>query len=234
MVCQLANYLLFCVLLPIHCQPPLNLLRWKIQCGAKCHLCGNTRPTTAHILNGCPIALEQGRYTWRHDCILSTLSSTIKDLIPEVAVFADLPNQRASEQPPSTIPPSILITPFKPDLVLIHKENKATVIELTCPTNTITNLQAARWRKQNKTEYGIIFSDLINQGWKVHYETLEIGSLGHHKKDMCNLLSMAVDLPKKVIQKLLDCCGKAAIFCSYQIFLARNFPSWSSQKIIQF
>ena len=42
---------------------PLNLLRWKIQCGAKCHLCGNTQPTTAHILNGCPIALEQGRYT---------------------------------------------------------------------------------------------------------------------------------------------------------------------------
>ena len=102
---------------------------------------GNTRPTTAHILNGCPIALEQGRYTCRHDCILSTLSSTIKDLIPEVAVFADLPNQRASEQHPSTIPPSILITP---DLVLIHKENKATVIELTCPRNTITNLQAAR------------------------------------------------------------------------------------------
>ena len=97
---------------------PLNLLGWKIQCGAKCHLCGNTWPTTAHILNGCPITLEQGRYTWRHDCILSTLSSTIEDLIPEVAVFADLPNQRASEQPPSTIAPSIVITPFKPDLVL--------------------------------------------------------------------------------------------------------------------
>ena len=61
-----------------------------------------------------------------------------------MAVFADLPNQRALEHPPNTIPPSILITPFKPDLVLIHKANKATVIELTCPTNTITNLQAAR------------------------------------------------------------------------------------------
>ena len=72
-------------------------------------------------------------------------------------------------------------------------------------------------------EYGIIFSDLINQGWKIHYETLEFGSLGHHRKDMCNLLSMAVDLPKK----LLDRCAKAAISCSYQIFLARNFPSWT-------
>jgi len=27
-------------------------------------------------------------------------------------------------------------TPYKPDLVLLHKDNQATVIELTCLTNT--------------------------------------------------------------------------------------------------
>ena len=37
-------------------------------------LCGNSRPTVAHVLNGCPMALEQGRYTWHHDCVLSTIN----------------------------------------------------------------------------------------------------------------------------------------------------------------
>ena len=60
---------------------PLNLRRWKIQCGAKCSLCGNSRPTVAHILNGCSVALEQGRYTWRHDCVLSTSTSILSCLL---------------------------------------------------------------------------------------------------------------------------------------------------------
>ena len=53
---------------------PVNLHRWKIQVGAKCQLCGSPRPTSSHVLNGCPVALNQGRYTWRHDSVLSHLT----------------------------------------------------------------------------------------------------------------------------------------------------------------
>ena len=128
---------------------PLNLHRWKIQCGAKYSLCGNPRPTVAHILNGCSVTLEQGRYTWHHDCILSTITSALRCHIPaKTSIYADLPNLRAIEHPPSTIPPSILVTPLKPDLVLLHKgDNQSTVIELTCSTNKKSNLAAARSRK---------------------------------------------------------------------------------------
>ena len=126
----------------------LNLQPWKIQCVAKCPLCGNSRSTVAHVLNGCPVALEQGRYTWRHDCVLSTITSALRPYIPtETTIYADLPNLRATEHPPSTIPPSIVVTPLKPDLVLLRKDNQVTVIELTCPTNTKTNLAEARSRK---------------------------------------------------------------------------------------
>ena len=31
------------------------------------------RATTQHILNGCKVALNQGRYTWRHDSVLNRL-----------------------------------------------------------------------------------------------------------------------------------------------------------------
>ena len=95
---------------------------------------------------------------------------------------------------------------------------------MTCSTNTKSNLAAARSRKQNKEAYGILFSDMTNQGWTVDYETLEMGSLGHYQREMRPLLSSALDLLKRPTQ---DCCAKAATSCSYHIFLARNSPSWS-------
>jgi len=190
----------------------------------------------AHILNGCSVALEQGRYTWHHDCILSTITSALRCHIPaETSIYADLPNLTATEHPPSTIPPSILVTPLKPDLVLLHKgDNQATVIELTCSTNTKSNLAAAHSRKQNKGAYGILFSDMANQGWTVDNGMLEIGSLGHYHREMCPLLSSALGLPKRPTQDLLDCCAKAAISCSYRIFLARNSPSLSPPSLLSF
>ena len=37
----------------------LNLKRMKIQCDSSCQLRKNPKPTTAHILNGCPEAINQ-------------------------------------------------------------------------------------------------------------------------------------------------------------------------------
>ena len=52
---------------------PLNLRRWgNAAVDPSCHLCG--RPASLrHILNACSSALHQGRYTWRHNCVLSTI-----------------------------------------------------------------------------------------------------------------------------------------------------------------
>ena len=190
----------------------------------------------AHILNGCSVALEQGRYTWRHDCVLSTSTSILRSyLSTETTIYADLPNQRATEHPPSTIPPSILVTPLKPGLVLLYKDKQATVIELTCPMNTKSNLVAARSRKQNKEVYGILFSDMANQGWTVDYETLEIGSLGHYQKEMRPLLSSALDLPKGPHGTFWTAALKLPFpVLIYQIFLARNSPSWSTPSLLTF
>ena len=44
------------------------------------------RPTTAHILNACPIALDQGRYTWRRD---SALKKILQGIIPHCVVIAN-------------------------------------------------------------------------------------------------------------------------------------------------
>ena len=41
----------------------LNLKRWKCRMDLTCSLCGSSQPTTLHILNGCPQALNQGCFT---------------------------------------------------------------------------------------------------------------------------------------------------------------------------
>ena len=52
---------------------PLNLRRWGHQSvDPSCPLCG--RPASLrHILNACPSALHQDRFTWRHDSVLRIL-----------------------------------------------------------------------------------------------------------------------------------------------------------------
>ena len=42
-----------------------------------CQLCG-ARGTLAHILPGCKLALQQGRYRWRHDQVLRTLADILE------------------------------------------------------------------------------------------------------------------------------------------------------------
>ena len=60
-----------------------------------------------HVLNGCPVALQQGRFTFRHDAVLSCLMAELqKACLDGVEIFADLDGKRASESgfPPATIP----------------------------------------------------------------------------------------------------------------------------------
>lgn len=112
---------------------PLNLKRWKIQCDWKCQLC---LPITVHFLNGCPSALQQGRYAWRHDSVLLTILLGLKPFLPpNCKVFADLDLWRAEDNPLATIPPHILSTPLRPDMVAIWPDRKKiNLLELTVPT----------------------------------------------------------------------------------------------------
>ena len=54
---------------------PVNLQRWSLQCCARCSLCDTNHPTTAHVLSGCPVALTQQRYTYRHNQVLFVLAT---------------------------------------------------------------------------------------------------------------------------------------------------------------
>lgn len=97
------------------CLPtPLNLRRWKYITDPKCKLCSSPTPTTLHVLNNCQTALEQDRYTWRHDSVLKQIVAGIRiSLSEDQTLYADLPGNLAHSPPPASNNPSEHIVYFR-------------------------------------------------------------------------------------------------------------------------
>ena len=136
--------------------------------------------TVHHIL--IPTALTQERYTWRHDSILLGLVDILRsNLDSDATVHADSPGLRASDNPPLTVPLSLVPTTARPDIVIIQDKD-VQLMELTIPTNTSEGLRNARARKQSKQEYISLVNDLLDREYSADLDTIEIGSLGHFEK----------------------------------------------------
>ena len=104
------------------CLPtPSILVRWGYSLSHSCPLCNGPHCNVHHVLNCCPTALSDGRYTWQHDQVLSKVYSFLSKFLPSAAkLFVDLPNHRACESPPATVPPDIVVTTARPDIVILH------------------------------------------------------------------------------------------------------------------
>ena len=67
-----------------------NLKRWGKRVSDVCPLCGNSKQTLNHILSSCSSALNQGRFTWRHDSVLRTLYAFVEGRLRNgYSIFAD-------------------------------------------------------------------------------------------------------------------------------------------------
>ena len=211
----------------------VNLQRWRIQCSAKCSLCGCTQPTTAHVLGGCPSALTQGRFTFRHNQVLYCLASELLKFVAGqcmVSVYADLPGMRASDSPQTTIPPSLLITPYRPDIVIYNQiNNSVALLELTCPLDSVHHLESARERKQGKTEYQQILSEFDRLGTPCSYYTIELSVLGHYLpsslssfQNCVNFIQNEITMTCSNCRRIFDLAAAASISSSRRIFMAKQ------------
>ena len=59
---------------------PDMLKLWGLIPSAQCPLCSHKQCTLHHILVNCKFALNQGRYTWRHDSVLANIESSLPNL----------------------------------------------------------------------------------------------------------------------------------------------------------
>ena len=54
-----------------------NLRRWGLTEDCKCELCGESE-TLHHVISNCKYALDNSRYTWRHNKILKEMMEATK------------------------------------------------------------------------------------------------------------------------------------------------------------
>ena len=116
---------------------PLNMAefertngRWK---KSGCDLCKLFRrgETTNHVLNGCPVGLDQGRYTYRHNSVINYIVNSVDS---KFKAYSDLPGQLAPGG--GSIPPEICVTAEKPDIVIFNNHKRFICLSLPAPVNS--------------------------------------------------------------------------------------------------
>ena len=95
---------------------------------------------------------------------LFTLVSQLTTLFSDcqiVSVYADLHGFRFNDAPPETIPSNVLVTPYRPDVVIYNRNSASMgIIELTCPLDSMQHMESACSRKLCKPEYVQLLAEL--------------------------------------------------------------------------
>ena len=156
---------------------PDNLRSWGKRKMGSCPLCNSPNATLAHISNMCTVALNEGRFTWRHDSGLLFLATTVKSLAKGgTEVFSDLPSLRING---TTIPADILVATgegSKPDLVILNRARKAiALLELTCSLPG----RASKAHTFKYKKYTQLVINLEAKGYQVFLVPFEVLSPGH-------------------------------------------------------
>ena len=190
----------------------------------KCWCSG--KQTLNHILNGCRKALDQGRFNWRHDNILNYISGCLdkKNFI----CYVDLPGQQT--QAGGTLPPEIIVSTLKPDIVIIDQKTKFVgIFELTVPGET--RIREAHRLKSEKYQH---FRNDINSH-TVSILPFEIGShTGFISRDnMATLNTLHKFCTKDIkLKQFTNIISSITVLSSYYIFNCRNESDWGKSSHI--
>ena len=210
---------------------PDNLVRWGKRKIGPCPLCKSRHGTLAHLVNFCPVSLNQGRYTWRHDSVLQEITKHVKSLVTVgTQVYADLREHKINC---STIPADILVSNgegSRPDLVILDRKTKQiALMELTVPLPQSS--QAAKSKKLLK--YTQLELALTEKGFKVYLMPFEICSNGHISKE--NKKNIEYTLKKfkiKLNKHVLLNMSKIALLCTMSIFHAYEVTEWVDPPLL--
>ena len=109
-----------------------NMVMWGKATMDTCLACKDNSQSLLHVVSGCKVHLQQGRYTWRHNSILATRFSKIEGL-RDLKVFADIPGYPC--------PTIVTGTLKRPDVIIVYQEkiklmhNFKDTVSPMCPTN---------------------------------------------------------------------------------------------------
>ena len=138
--------------------------------------------------------------------------------------LADVPGFQAPHG--GTIPPHILVTALRPDIVIFSETSQEIVLfELTCPWDS--NIVRSHDFKSEK--YAPLVADLSGNRI-VHFFSVEVSARGQVTKENQSRLKSfffkTCNGAARVSKSLIRICSKAALLSSYAIFSARREPTW--------
>ena len=195
-----------------------NLKQWGKRTNDSC-FCGQ-KQTLNHILSCCNRALHDGRYTYRHDNILSYILSCLDQ--DKYKVYVDIEGSRTT--PGGTLPPDVLVSNLKPDIVVLDKKKKEVhIFELTVP-----NEQRIETSNQLKfKKYKHFLTDI--KTYKPSLTPFEVGAqTGYISKENRKNISNIHKFCKTSIKlkNFLNNVSAISVLSSYYIFNCRDSESW--------
>ena len=193
----------------------VNLRTWGLSIGGDimCPLCKQYPQTTRHVLVSCPKALEQHRYTMRHNRVLLTLAYAVRTVNPTAEVWFDLPGFGAMHPMLQNYAQEL-----RPDGFVIL-DDVAYILELTAPSEERMNI----WNERKQAKYELIRLTLATARTKTcKIVAFEVGARG---------------MPNNSCEKLKPLLGtqygptiinmsRSAIMGSYAIWSARQTEEW--------
>ena len=196
-----------------------NLSKWSLSQSSACSFCLQSE-TLQHIVSSCKMYLEHGRYTWRHDSVQNSIDKTFSTL-PDCSLYADLP---------TFLSPSFITgSAFRPDLLIITKENVLYILELTIGFET--NIQINSERKASK--YHPLQRTLLTNYKQIKFVNLSMGALGTIGSSSESFIDLLKSLGcnDKVQKHILSNLINITIRSTYFIFCCRNKP-WTSPDLL--
>ena len=227
---------------------PANLHRWGLIENPVCSLC-EKRGTLEHALSSCQTALTQGRYRWRHDCVLRELAdilererrkkrtgskskkiqfvkageTTHKQHTPTSSILDQVESwEMLVDLGKKLVFPNIVQTTQRPDIIIWSQKNKClAMIELTVPWET--RCEEASERKTAK--YTDLLRQCKEQGWHSWLFPVEVGARGFPARTLWKLFT-AFGVTGRERKTAVNRLGNAAERASRWLWLRREEKSW--------
>ena len=128
-----------------------------------------------------------------------------------------------------TIPPSVVVTSQRPDIVIIDSSTTPSTVwlyKLTAPFEL--NIESSNSFKKDK--YQCLKNDIEENGYKCHLVPFEIGSRGYIprrvKLSLCSMFSTTTNIKNSL--EHVKFVSKISLLSSFSIFHSRKEKIWSN------
>ena len=217
---------------------PENRNRW-FSTEERCQLCGGVG-SMAHILSGCPTALGQGRYRWRHDQVLKEIAHHVEERRKEgnkhpgtgrTQISFVKPGEKILKKKRETgsyldgsadwrmqvdldqrlkVPAEVAPTDLRPDLIMVSSTSKRMGV-MELTVPSEDRVEVSNEMKRKK--YATLQVEGKKRGWVVEVWAVEVGCRGFPAGSMSRFLKdLGITGRKKrgVLEKIAEAAERAS------------------------